>query len=624
MTTILLKFLMLYLGARPLYAASNLTTEGPGARAAVFGRAATSLVQDPSALYWNPAGLAGAGGAVSGEHLFLYDGARYDFLGLTVPSRLGTFGLGAVQLYRGGITARAAIDDPGHSVSASQAEFRGGFARDLGRGFSAGATLNVLDVNLGGYRDRGFGMDAGARFAARGADLGPLGRPRWSAGAVVKNLLAPGLKLDQDPEVLPRELRGGVSVSFDGLSRLSLAAGAVRKDRAMVGLGLSKTVGGTELRMGAGVAYTLQDALTLRLGLEDGFALGVGFKTSDGRFSVDYAMENRPLAMEHRFTVTYRFLRPDRRDAVPAEVVPDGEYARAKARAESLGEEAFARGRKAFSESRYEEAAAGLSLAALLEPGRGDILDLSRRAAEARERETVRGLRRALDERAGAGDAKGAYLAVAGLLRFEPEDRVRLLERARHLAGTMDAATRDEVSAELSAAGRREATTSQERGLDSRALGAASWLEEVAASTPTAAEARDFAATVRRRSAEHRASLMATAGDRAVGREGRALLAAFALRRAYPDDPAVTGLLGRLRAAYEASLSLSDTDTLYVRKLYYLAAAAWSRKDAQEASALLDELRRRDAADADAASLMDAMARAGAVYERFDGNGGGQ
>ena len=624
MTTILFRFLMLYLGARPLYAASNLTSEGPGARAAVFGRSATAVVRDPSALFWNPAGLAWSGGAVSGEHLFLYDGARYDYLGLTVPSRLGTFGLGAVQLYRGDITARTAVDDPGTSVSASQAEYRGGFARSFGPHFAAGATLNVLDQNLAGHRGRGFGADAGARYSTPAADLGPLRRPVWAAGAVVKNLLSPAVTLDQDPEVLPRELRGGVSLSFDGLSRLSLAAGAVRKDRVMVGLGVGRSFGDGEVRMGAGVSYTLQDALTLRLGLDDGYALGVGFKTADGRFSADYALENRPLTVEHRFTVTYRFLQPAMSDGVPAEVVPDGEYARAKARAVALGEEAFARGGKAFHDGGYDDAARELAMATLLEPGRGDIQELARRAAQAREREAIRALRADFDRKAAAGDAPGAYMAAAELLRHRTDDRARLLERVRGLSAQLDSAAREEVSDSLLKAGESEAQADLARGLDTEALEASGWAVEVAIDS-AAAKAADFDADVRRRAAAHRSMLEAAAArERAGGRLGRELLVRRALARAYPQDAGTAAMLAELRGRYTATLRLSDADRIYVRKLYCLAAAAWARKDAQEASALLDELRRRDAADTDAAALMDAMTRAGAVYERFDGNGGGQ
>src|SRR5208282_3773346 len=117
MLLILARFLALYLGGLPAYCqttgATELLSQGPGAEAAALAGTVVSTVHDPTALFWNPAGLAAAGGTVSGEHHFLFDGARYDFLGLSVPSKIGTFGLGALQLNRGDIIARTAIDDPG-------------------------------------------------------------------------------------------------------------------------------------------------------------------------------------------------------------------------------------------------------------------------------------------------------------------------------------------------------------------------------------------------------------------------------------------------------------------------------------------------------------------------------
>ena len=58
---------------------ATLLSQGPGAEAAAMGSAVVSTVHDPTALYWNPAGLAASGGMISGEHLFLFSGARYDF-----------------------------------------------------------------------------------------------------------------------------------------------------------------------------------------------------------------------------------------------------------------------------------------------------------------------------------------------------------------------------------------------------------------------------------------------------------------------------------------------------------------------------------------------------------------
>ncbi len=149
---LLIQLLALYLGNLPVCAqtvgATNLLTRGPGAEAAALGNTVVSTVHDPTALYWNPAGLARAGGMVTGEHLFLYDGARYDFVGLSVPSALGTFGLAALQLNRDNIVARNAIDDPGTNVSNTQSDYMVGFARMLGEHFAAGGTAGVYEADL--------------------------------------------------------------------------------------------------------------------------------------------------------------------------------------------------------------------------------------------------------------------------------------------------------------------------------------------------------------------------------------------------------------------------------------------------------------------------------------------
>ena len=624
MNHVLWQFLMLYLGARPLYAAPTVLTQSPGAQGAALGRAAVSVVQDPTSLHWNPAGLAGSGGAVTGEHLFLYDGARYDFIAMTVPSRLGTFGLGALQLYRGDITARTAIDDPGYQVSASQAEYMAGYGKSFGDRWSAGGTINMLSSNLAGYKGKGFGADAGARYEAPSEDVWFLGRPMWSAGAVIKNLLSPALKLDADPEVLPRELRGGLSVSFDGFSRLSLNAGSIRKDRAMLGFGVSKLVGDTELRLGLGAAYTLQDVLTLRLGLDEGFAVGVGFKTADGRFGIDYALEDRPLARNHRFTITYRFIKASAPVAAPSAEIQDDEFARAKGRAESLGAEAYVRGQELFKAQRYDEAVESLAQAALLRPEDAEARELYRRSTEVRLREEARRLREKLDQQASSGDAAGAYRTLAKLLRLKTSDQPRLLEQARKMAERLDAELRESLSEELVAEATEDVRSSLSRSLYAEAAADAAWLSTVAASTLAADASRALVAETARLSQEGRARLekaLASARERRL--IGTALLAAYALSRSFGDAES-TQALETARRDYAAALRLSAKDRIYVRKLYYLAATAWAKKDAERARDLLDELRRRDASDAQAASLMDAMVRAGAVYETFEDNGGGQ
>ncbi|MDE2291889.1 MAG: hypothetical protein KGL53_07385, partial [Elusimicrobia bacterium] len=217
--------------ARTVGAASTqFLSEGPGAAAAGLGGTVLSAVHDPTALYWNPAGLADAGGMVSGEHLFLYGGARYDFLALSVPSRFGTFGVGALQLERGNIVARSAIDDPGYTVSNTQSDYMAGVGAPVGRHWKVGVTGNVLDFEMAGYADKGWGLDAGAQGDYAQDELLGLERLVWSFGGTVKNLVEPKLTMMEDTEAYPRELRGGVSVAFQSASRAS-ADGTLSHDR---------------------------------------------------------------------------------------------------------------------------------------------------------------------------------------------------------------------------------------------------------------------------------------------------------------------------------------------------------------------------------------------------------
>lgn len=601
MNSVLLKLLMVYLGARPVCAAPALLTRGPGAEAAALGRTAVSVVQDPTALYWNPAGLAGAGGAVTGEHLFLYDGARYDFVGLSVPSKVGTFGLGALQLHRGNITARRTIDDPGTRVAASQANYLAGFARRFGEFWSGGATLSVLDYNLAGYRDRGFGVDVGGRFSKPSEDWAFLRRPTWSAAAVIKHLLQPSLKLDQEEESHPRDLRAGMSVSFDGFSRLSLNSGSIRKDRAMVGLGVSKVVGETELRAGFGAAYTLQDVLTLRLALDDGFAVGMGLKTVDGRFGLDYALENRTLAKNHRFTLTYRFSKPTTRSAEHATEQRDEDYLRVKSRAEALGGEALARGKELFKGQQYESAADSLLAASLLRTDDAEARELHQRASEVSRRDLRQRLRDRLDQQVTAQDNLGAYRTLARLLRVAPEDKERLVELGGRLYARLQPEERDGVTEELLATASEEAELALSRGLHAKALAEVEWLKVVVDS----ASASAVESAVTQTATTGRARLVKEISDARAASDARlALVSAEALKLAYPGDAAADQAFQAARSQYLAELKLTNEERLYVRKLYFLAAVLWAKKDADRTRELLTELRRRDASDQAAARLM--------------------
>lgn len=578
MMRVLLQLLALYLGGVPVYAgpvgATHLLTRGPGAEAAALGNSVVPVVRDPSALYWNPAGLANAGGMVTGEHLFLYDGARYNFVGLSVPSRLGAFGMGAIQLNRGNIIARNAIDDPGTKVSNTQTSLLLGFARRLGDYFAAGGTANMLRFDLAGYKDVGFGFDLGGQAFLPTDDFGAIRQPFWSLGAVLKNLLQPGLKLAEEKEIFPRELRGGVSVSFAALSRASLGSGVMRHDRAELSTSFRKVAGEPGLHPGLGFSYTYENMLVFRLGYDRGLAGGVGLRTGDGKFCVDYALENKPLSMNHRFTLSYRFIQPKAPASRPAAEERDEDYARALARAQGLSQEHYLRGQAYFKEQHYHKALEPLRFAALLDPESAEKSAFYRRALEVARREKLRRLEREMDEALAKEDAAATYKAAARMLGLRSGNQERLVAVLRSISARAKDSALEPAAAEVFSESQALALRMLSAGLVSDALRLTGSLE-LCRTTGTAA------------GVESLKSRAAAAGQ--------ALRTKLEAEAAEPKKPRV---------------SLSLKERLYLRRLYFLAAIQYANGNEEGARDMTAEILRRDPADGPAGGLEATMAGA--------------
>src|SRR5262249_3022652 len=146
----------------------------------------TAVADDATAIYYNPAGLALQRGSVYAEHTPVYGGGRYNFIGFHYPSRLGSFGFGAVQYATGNIETRANIgDDPGQASATQTAWYvpYGVRWRSLRWGdFAVGVSAKKVDENLAGVRDTGFGLDAGGLFSRNLNDVFFLTRPNFRCG----------------------------------------------------------------------------------------------------------------------------------------------------------------------------------------------------------------------------------------------------------------------------------------------------------------------------------------------------------------------------------------------------------------------------------------------------------
>ena len=613
MTSLLLRLLALYLGGTPLYAqtvgATSLLTRGPGAEASALSGAVVPTVSDPTALYWNPAGLANAGGAVAGEHLFLYDGARYDFVGLSVPSKVGTFGLGALQLNRSNIVARNAIDDPGNLVSNTQSDYMLGLGHSFGEHFTAGAAANVLDFNEAGSQDKGFGFDAGAQGNYPTDDMGWIRRPLLTFGAVIKNLIEPKLTLSQDQEAFPRELRVGAGLSFQAFSRTS-NLGLIRYDRLLALFSFRRTSGDPSPHLGLGVSYSIENILILRAGYDGTLSAGLGLRTKDSRFALDYALENGPLTMNNRFTLSYRFSPPREKAYATASEEIDDEYVRAKMQSESLAQENFTAAQALFTDLKYAEALEPFEQATLLEPENAEMANAYKRTIEVRRRGLIHKLSDDMNAALASGREPDAYKAVAELLELDPENKNEIVNIAKHLTERIEPSTFSALSQAVFQEQSIEIQRLIAAGLVSDALSLVDSLAIVESSSTSAG-----VVALRQKALAQGDSIRKSfeAQSRLDGGNTSAPLvrAVRAVWKAYPKDSAAVQQATALREAYKSRLELPVRERFYLRKLYYLAAVRYAKQQAGDARDLLEEILRRDAADENANTLLDAMIRKG-------------
>ena len=284
---------------------SNLSL-GFGARAFSMGQAFTAIADDPTAVFWNPAGL---------EHVFqqsftlfhmsLFEGAIYDFMGYSYPTlNLGTFGLGLARVGIGGIK-RSDITGFVYDQTFSWDEYQGFFsyAKKLPWNITTGMTVRVVRRAFNNLPEEGDLVGTGV-----GMDLGLLYKPDyfsssflrdWSFGLNVRNLFKPQIKEGQVIDDLPLGIRFGLArmVSFGGRNQLHFAFDADYSQKR-------------DMYFHFGAEYRFMSMGMLRLGY-DGFnpTFGAGLKYSI--FQLDYAFGNPSysgvLSAIHRFSLSVNF-----------------------------------------------------------------------------------------------------------------------------------------------------------------------------------------------------------------------------------------------------------------------------------------------------------------------------
>ncbi len=148
--------------------AASFLKIGVGGRGLGMGEAVTTLTEDVTAVYWNPAGLAASSSTqILLNHFDYIADISYDYIAISLPFK----GVGNIGLHFGYLgmpdIERTTINEPmgnGEMVSASSYSAGISFARNLTDRFAIGTTLKMIQENLWHTDATGYAMDIGITY----------------------------------------------------------------------------------------------------------------------------------------------------------------------------------------------------------------------------------------------------------------------------------------------------------------------------------------------------------------------------------------------------------------------------------------------------------------------------
>ena len=148
--------------------AAKFLSIGIGPRSNAMGGATTALVDDASAMYWNPAGIAYIDRY---QGLFTYTKMFADinlnYVGMVLPAgELGTFGLSVTAVSVGDmeVTTEEYPDGTGATFNAGSYAFGLTYARNITEDFVFGATFKYISENIYNSSATGIAFDIGTSF----------------------------------------------------------------------------------------------------------------------------------------------------------------------------------------------------------------------------------------------------------------------------------------------------------------------------------------------------------------------------------------------------------------------------------------------------------------------------
>ncbi len=304
---------------------------GVGARAQAMGGAFVSLVQDATAMYWNPAGI----GKVSGiemtfTHVNWLVDTNFDYAGIVAPIG-GIAALGANLTILGSgkeqpVRVVGQEEGTGEFFSAQDLAAGVSFALNFTDRFSFGFNAKFINQRIFNSTVNGFGMDVGALYLTQleglqlGFSISNFGTNMRISGRDLRNVSDPD-PLNDGVEKIP------VSYETDSFSLPMLFRFGISYKRPILSKNTDLTVAvdllhpnNDEESINVGAEYMLFKTFALRGGyrslfLSDrtsGISLGAGLTLSphrsDTKIVVDYAyVDWGVFNAVHNFSVGLKF-----------------------------------------------------------------------------------------------------------------------------------------------------------------------------------------------------------------------------------------------------------------------------------------------------------------------------
>lgn len=269
---------------------------GVGARAAGMGNSATAIVDDASAIFWNPARINVVKGFdVTFIHTAWFQDVSHNFIGVTATSGANAFGIGFVIMSVDGIERRTGIptQQPLATFNAYDIALSGSYARRLNDSFSTGITFKALSEKILLDSASGIALDLGVAYQPP--------ESRYMLGGTIRNI-GPKMSFIREKFDLPREIRlgAGYNPPIDLFS-----------DSVLLAVDMSKYKS-EPVRLNLGGEYTYQQRFSLMAGYQarqDQTGITAGFRAQFDKYRIDYAFVpfSAQLGNSHRFAIGLRW-----------------------------------------------------------------------------------------------------------------------------------------------------------------------------------------------------------------------------------------------------------------------------------------------------------------------------